>query len=89
MAVIFLTCAHTPLQNHFALAAALGVPTFIIITKIDVCGRQMVLKALEQVTSMIKSPRFNKIPVIISSMDDVIITGPKFVDQVFEIRISF
>ena len=68
-------------QDHFALACGLGVPTFIIITKIDVCNRAMVLRALEQVTGMVKSPRFGLLPQIVSNMDDVILTGPRFVDQ--------
>lgn len=67
-------------ESHFSLAVGLRVPTFIIVTKIDICNKAALLKSLEQITSMVKSPKYNKIPVIVSTIDDVYVTAPKFID---------
>jgi len=63
------------------LALALGVPVFIVITKIDMCPQNVLESTLKQLMKILKSPGCKKVPMFINSFEDVIVTASTFVSE--------
>ncbi|KAG5899895.1 hypothetical protein JTB14_002448 [Gonioctena quinquepunctata] len=59
-------------HEHLAIAVALNVPFFIIITKIDLVQPTNTLQSLE---SFLKQVGSRRVPLIIKNLDDVITAG--------------
>ncbi|CAG9828182.1 unnamed protein product [Diabrotica balteata] len=59
-------------HEHLAIAIALNVPFFIVITKIDLASPTTTLQNLE---SFLKQVGTRRIPLVIKSVDDVITAG--------------
>ncbi|CAL8378894.1 unnamed protein product [Boreogadus saida] len=63
-------------REHLGLALALNVPVFV--TKIDMCPAHILQETLQLLQRLLKSPGCRKIPVLVQSRDDVIITASNF-----------
>lgn len=59
-------------HEHLAIAVALNVPFFIVITKIDLVQPTSTLQSLE---SFLKQVGSRRVPLIIRNLDDVITAG--------------
>ncbi|XP_060537434.1 GTP-binding protein 2 isoform X2 [Cylas formicarius] len=59
-------------HEHLAIAVALNVPFFIVITKIDLTDPANTLQSLE---SFLKQVGSRRVPLIIKNLDDVITAG--------------
>jgi GTPase len=57
---------------------ALRVPTFVVISKIDICTPAMVQRTVCIVERILKSPGCNKIPLRVQSEDDTLVAATNF-----------
>ena len=58
-------------REHLGISLALGVPIFIVVTKIDICPAEVYKDTLAVLNKMLKSPQAAKTPVEIKADDDV------------------
>jgi GTPase len=59
-------------QEHLAIAVALEVPFYIMVTKVDVAPRHKLQATLDSLQMLLKSVGSNKIPLVVKSGDDCI-----------------
>lgn len=68
-------------KEHLGLALALNVPVFVVVTKIDMCPPNVLQDTMKLLVRILKSPGCRKIPVIVHSEDDVIVSATNFVSE--------
>ena len=76
-----LVVSHPPFSEHLGLALALNVPVFIVITKIDMCPANVLDATVKLLQKILKSPGCHKIPMPVSTIDDVIVAASNFVSE--------
>jgi len=59
-------------QEHLGIAVALGVPFYVVLTKVDVTPRDKLQATLDSLEKVLKSIGANKAPLVIRSNDDAI-----------------
>merc|ERR1719308_277490 len=62
----------TMTKEHLAIAVALQVPFFVVLTKVDVTPRDKLQATLDSLEQVLKSIEANKAPLVIRSNDDAI-----------------
>jgi GTPase len=67
--------------EHLGLALALNVPVFIVVTKIDMCPPNILEMTLRLLQKLLKSPGCRKLPLLVSSDDDVLVAASNFVSE--------
>ncbi|KAK2142972.1 hypothetical protein LSH36_891g02046 [Paralvinella palmiformis] len=65
-------------KEHLGLALALNVPVFVVVTKIDMCPPNVLQETLKILQRLLKSPGCRKIPVLVQSVDDVVVSATNF-----------
>ncbi|XP_067011159.1 GTP-binding protein 1 [Anabrus simplex] len=68
-------------KEHLGLALALSVPVFVVVTKIDMCPPNVLQDTLRLLVRILKSPGCRKVPVMVKTSDDVIISATNFVSE--------
>lgn len=68
-------------KEHLGLALALNVPVFVVVTKIDMCPANILQETMKLLCRILKSPGCRKIPVIVSSSDDVVVSATNFTSE--------
>ena len=68
-------------KEHLGLALALSVPVFVVVTKIDMCPPNVLQETLKLLVKILKSPGCRKVPVMVKSQDDVILSATNFVSE--------
>nr|VZI38766.1 unnamed protein product [Spirometra erinaceieuropaei] len=68
-------------KEHLGLALALSVPVFVVITKVDMCPPNVLNETVSLLFRILKSPGCRKIPVLVSSKDDVICSAINFTSE--------
>jgi len=68
-------------KEHLGLALALSVPVFVVITKIDMCPRNVLQETLQLLVKILKSPGCRKVPVIVKTEEDVVLSATNFVSE--------
>lgn len=68
-------------KEHLGLALALNVPVFVVVTKIDMCPPNVLQDTMKLLVRILRSPGCRKIPVIVHSEDDVIVSATNFVSE--------
>ncbi|KAK0397734.1 hypothetical protein QR680_002243 [Steinernema hermaphroditum] len=63
-------------REHLSLALSLGVPVFIVVTKIDMCPKPVLEETLKNLNKLMKSAR--KRPVLIANSEDVVHAATNF-----------
>lgn len=58
-------------KEHLALAAALSIPTIVVVTKIDLAPEGVRSATLAHINKSLKSPTCKKMPLMIRSIDDI------------------
>eukprot|EP00871_Galdieria_phlegrea_P002614 jgi/Galph1/3353/GphlegSOOS_G2044.1 len=76
-------------KEHLAVALALKVPVFIIITKIDIAPSHILENTRNYICKLLKSPGARKLPVIVKSLSEVSMVSQNIVNDrivpVFEV----
>ncbi|KAK3755477.1 hypothetical protein QZH41_017632, partial [Actinostola sp. cb2023] len=65
-------------KEHLGLTMALRVPTYVVITKIDVCTPAMIQRTVTIVERILKSPGCNKVPLRVQTEDDAVVAVQNF-----------
>ncbi|NP_001338603.1 GTP-binding protein 2b [Danio rerio] len=65
-------------REHLGLAMALKVPIFIVVSKVDLCGKSTVEKTVRQLERVLKQPGCNKIPMVVANPDDAVTAAQQF-----------
>lgn len=68
-------------KEHLGLALALSVPVFVVITKIDMCPPNVLQDNLKLLLRILKSPGCRKVPVMVKTTDDVVLSATNFVSE--------
>lgn len=68
-------------KEHLGLALALNVPVYIIVTKVDMCPANVLADTLNTIQRLLKSPSCRKIPVMVSTEEDVITSAMNFATE--------
>uniref|UniRef100_A0A0R3T7V9 Tr-type G domain-containing protein n=1 Tax=Rodentolepis nana TaxID=102285 RepID=A0A0R3T7V9_RODNA len=68
-------------KEHLGLALALSVPVFVVVTKIDMCPPNILSETLNLLFRILKSPGCRKIPLLVSSQDDVVCSAINFTSE--------
>ncbi|XP_017769562.1 PREDICTED: GTP-binding protein 1 isoform X2 [Nicrophorus vespilloides] len=68
-------------KEHLGLALALSVPVFVVVTKIDMCPANILQNNLKMLVRILKSPGCRKVPVMVKSTDDVVLSATNFVSE--------
>lgn len=68
-------------KEHLGLALALSVPVFVVVTKIDMCPANILQDNLKMLVRILKSPGCRKVPVMVKTNDDVVISATNFVSE--------
>lgn len=77
MTVIIVISVGTT-KEHLGFALALGVPIFVVITKLDMCRASQVERTVKQMEKILKSPGCNKVPLRVECDDDAVIAATNF-----------
>jgi GTPase len=62
-------------KEHLGLALALNVPVFVVVTKIDMCPPNVLAETLSLLQRILKSPGCRKVPMLVQSVDDAVVTA--------------
>lgn len=65
-------------REHLGFALALGVPIFVVVSKIDMCRRSQVMRTVRQLEQILKSPGCKKVPFRVETEDDALTAGASF-----------
>ncbi len=57
---------------------ALAVPTFVVVSKIDLCNEEQLQTVTQQLKDVLSSPGCNKIPVLVKTEGEVYNAAQKF-----------
>ncbi|KAI8976847.1 P-loop containing nucleoside triphosphate hydrolase protein [Pilobolus umbonatus] len=68
-------------KEHLGLALSLGIPVFVVITKIDRCPDHVLKNTIKELTTLLKSKSCRKMPFFVSNTHDVIMTAKNFVSE--------
>ncbi|XP_017014926.2 GTP-binding protein 1 [Drosophila takahashii] len=68
-------------KEHLGLALALAVPVFVVVTKIDMCPANVLQDNMKLLFKMLKSQGCRKVPVVVRSHDDVVLSATNFVSE--------
>ncbi|RKO87815.1 P-loop containing nucleoside triphosphate hydrolase protein [Blyttiomyces helicus] len=68
-------------KEHLGLTLALQVPVFIVVTKIDMCPKNVLETTIKQLIKILKSSGCRKIPMFIKTVGDVLVTAGNFVSE--------
>lgn len=79
--LVFLFIQTILFLEHLGLALALNVPVFVVVTKIDMCPPNVLQDTMKLLTRILKSPGCRKIPVIVQTPDDVVVSATNFVSE--------
>ena len=68
-------------KEHLAIALALKVPVFVVITKVDIAPDHVYQNTLKVIQRLLKSPGARKLPVMIKSQDEVALCSQNIVND--------
>lgn len=68
-------------KEHLAIALALKVPCFIVVTKIDIAPQHVYDQTISLLQRLLKSPGAKKLPVLAKSMDEVTLAAQNIVND--------
>lgn len=65
-------------KEHLGLALALSVPVFVVVTKIDMCPKNVLDQTMKTLRKILKSPACRKMPLDIQDDNDVVMAAHNF-----------
>jgi len=62
-------------KEHLGVALALKYPLIFAVTKVDMCPANILKQTLDELTKILKSPGVNKLPVVVKTEGDVVLSA--------------
>ncbi len=82
--VILVVGANAGLQRmgreHLGIAAALGLPVIVVVTKVDLAPPEVLDRTLEEIQRLVKMPGVSRLPMIVRDWDDVVVAARSMVN---------
>ena len=66
-------------KEHFSFTVALGMRTFVVITKIDMCQEHTTQRVVEQVKNLLHS--YKKVPTVVKDDEEVLTAAQNFLNN--------
>lgn len=66
-------------REHFSFTVALGMRTFVVITKVDMCQEHTTAKVVEQVQKLLSC--YKKISTVVKNAEDVLNVAQNFLSN--------
>ena len=60
-------------KEHLGIALGLGIPVFVVVTKVDMTPKSVYTTHLDALVKILKSPAVNKLPCVLDSKDESMI----------------
>lgn len=57
-------------KEHLGISVVIGIPVFVVVTKVDIAPEDALRRSLDNVINMLKLPGVNKVPLIVRSEND-------------------
>lgn len=80
MDISFYVLAGTT-KEHLGLAIALKIPFVIVVTKTDLCSKEMTNRTVQQLERILKSPGCKKVPLLVENEDEAETAAESFSKQ--------
>ena len=74
-------------KEHFSFTIALGMRTFVVITKIDMCQAHSTETVLEQVKNLLHS--YKKVPTVVKDDEEVLTAAENFLNNRYSMHYSY
>ncbi|CAF3676418.1 unnamed protein product [Rotaria sordida] len=68
-------------KEHLGLALALGVPVFVVVTKVDMAPANVLQETMQLLRRILRSPGVRKMPLLVQNNDDVITCATNFTSE--------
>ncbi|MGC9049441.1 GTP-binding protein [Pyrobaculum sp.] len=62
-------------KEHLGIAVALGVPVFVVVTRIDIAPEEVFRRTVDEVVKILKMPGVSKIPYVVKDVSDVVLAA--------------
>ncbi|MFN3804406.1 MAG: GTP-binding protein [Pyrobaculum sp.] len=62
-------------KEHLGISVALGVPLFVVVTRVDITPQEVFQRTLDDVLRLLKMPGVSKIPYLVKDMGDVVLAA--------------
>ena len=63
------------------MAIALKIPFLIVVTKTDLCTKEMTDRTIQQLERILKSPGCKKVPILVENLNDAETAAASFSKQ--------
>lgn len=80
MLLFFLLLVGTT-NEHLELTVALKVPTFVVVTKADLCSEAQTHHTIQQLEHLLTSPGCCRVPFIVKTDGDLCTAAQRFTDE--------
>ena len=68
-------------NEHLELTVALKVPTFVVVTKADLCSEAQMHHTIQQLEHLLTSPGCCKVPFVVKTDGDLCTAAQRFTDE--------
>ncbi|MEM1924831.1 MAG: GTP-binding protein [Pyrobaculum sp.] len=62
-------------KEHLGIAIAMGVPVFVVVTRIDLAPQEVFRRTIDDVFKLLKTPGVSKIPYVVRDLGDVVLAA--------------
>ncbi|KAI8994500.1 P-loop containing nucleoside triphosphate hydrolase protein [Pilobolus umbonatus] len=62
-------------REHLSIAIMLSIPVFVVITKVDIASSSQLRQTLQSLLFILKSSWINKVPMIVTNEDDLVLSA--------------
>jgi len=62
-------------KEHLGVAVALGIPVFVVVTRVDIAPSEVFQRTVEELVRLLKMPGVSKIPYVVKDMGDVVLAA--------------
>ncbi len=62
-------------KEHLGIAVAMGVPVFVVVTRVDIAPQEVLQRTLDEVLKLLKTPGVSKIPYVVRDVGDVVLAA--------------
>ncbi|MFP3167577.1 MAG: GTP-binding protein [Thermoproteus sp.] len=62
-------------KEHLAVAVAMNLPVFVVVTRVDITPKAVLERTLEDVASVLKMPGVSKVPYVAKNDEDAVIAA--------------
>ena len=76
-------------NEHLELTVALKVPTFVVVTKSDLCTEAQMHHTIQQLEHLLTSPGCNKVPFIVKNDGDLCTAAQRFTDERYSTNFDY